>query len=68
MQILIRAKKSINDMIDRYVDNRGYDNYIMRCRELIYEYESLMQTHGDRDARLIAIEHQIIEEFGLNLR
>lgn len=68
MQILIRAKKSINDMINRYVDNRRYDNYILKCRELIYEYESLLMDLDTEDARLISIEHRIIEEFGLNLR
>lgn len=68
MQILIRAKKSINDMINRYVDNRRYDNYILKCRELIYEYESLLMDLDTEDARIISIEHRIIEEFGLNLR
>lgn len=68
MQILIRAKKSINDMIDRYADNRRYDNYIVKCRELIYEYESLLMDLDAEDARIISIEHRIIEEFGLNLR
>ncbi len=68
MQILIRAKKSINDMINRYVDNRRYDNYIVKCRELIYEYESLLMDLDAEDARIISIEHRIIEEFGLNLR